>query len=203
MGAKLLASRKRDNTKVIAGVDEAGRGSLLGPVVAAAVIMDNALLARPDIRDSKSIGPSARERVFEFIYRNATSISVGVVSHRFIDRYNILNASLEAMKKAVLGLFPQPELVLVDGIHKIPLSIPQECIKKGDKLNKLISAASIVAKVYRDRIMLAYHNDYPVYNLAKNKGYPTKEHLRMLREYGPCSLHRYTFRGVRVNGQAH
>lgn len=202
MGAKLLVSKKRDNTKVTAGVDEAGRGSLLGPVVAAAVIMDKGLLSRPDIQDSKVMSPAAREKAFSFICRNAISISVGVVSQHFIDVHNILNASLEAMKRAVIGLFPRPELILVDGIHRIPIPIPQECIKKGDKLNKLISAASIVAKVYRDRIMMAYHKDYPVYNLAKNKGYPTREHLMMIREYGPCSLHRYSFRGVCQRGQA-
>lgn len=200
MEAKLLVSKKRGNTKITAGVDEAGRGCLLGPVVAAAVIIDDKLLSRPDIKDSKSMTPIARERIFEFIHRHAISISVGVVSPRFIDMHNIHNASLEAMKRAVMGLFPQPELLLVDGIHKVPVSIPQECIKKGDTLNKIISAASIVAKVYRDRIMLAYHKDYPIYNLARNKGYPTKEHLKMVKEHGPCPLHRYSFKGVFING---
>jgi len=182
---------------VIAGVDEAGRGSLVGPVVAGAVIMDERFLfSCPYIKDSKCLSAFQREIAFEFICKNAISISVGVVSHHFIDKYNILKASLEAMKRAVQGLSIRPDLLLVDGNYAIPLSIPQKCIKKGDKINKLISAASIVAKVYRDRIMLAYHNDYPVYNLVKNKGYPTKEHKERLKKFGPSPIHRLSYKGV-------
>ncbi len=183
---------------VIAGVDEAGRGSLVGPVVAAAVIMEEGyLLSYKEIKDSKCLSASQREKAFEYICNKATSVSVGVVSHEFIDRFNILNASLEAMKRAVFGLFIKPDLLLVDGIYKVPVSIPQECIKKGDRINKLISAASIVAKVYRDRIMKAYHNDYPVYNIAKHKGYPTKEHLELLKRFGPSPIHRLSYKSVR------
>jgi len=191
--------RKRSLLRmIIAGVDEAGRGSLVGPVVAAAVIMeDRYLFSYKEIKDSKCLTPSQRERAFEYICSKATSISVGVVSHKFIDEFNILNASLEAMKRAVCGLCIKPDLLLVDGIYKIPISIPQKCIKKGDKINKLISAASIVAKVYRDRIMVAYHNNYPVYNLAKNKGYPTKEHLQVLKKIGPSPIHRLSYKNVR------
>jgi len=178
-------------------VDEAGRGSLLGPVVAGAVIIPEDEELFSHIKDSKSMSPVSREKAFSLICKYAISVSVGVVSHRFIDKYNIHNATLEAMKKAVLGLSKMPDLILVDGIHKIPVPIPQKCIKKGDKLNKIISAASIVAKVYRDRILNAYHRDYPMYNLSKNKGYPTKEHLKKIRIYGPCPLHRYSFKGVR------
>jgi len=192
---KLLVLKRKNNIN-IAGVDEAGRGSLIGPVVAAAVIIEYDIVAKADIRDSKCMTPLARRRAFDYICRHAISISVGVVSHHFIDKFNIHNASLEAMKRAVMGLYPLPGFLFVDGIYKIPVSIPQECIKKGDKLNKIISAASIVAKVYRDRIMIAYHRDYPVYNLAKNKGYPTKEHLEIIKKYGPCPLHRYSFKGV-------
>ncbi len=183
---------------IIAGVDEAGRGSLFGPVVAGAVIMDESFLEHEDIKDSKALSFERREKVFKYICEHAISISVGVVSHRFIDKYNIHIASLEAMKRAVEGLFIRPDLVLVDGIHEIPIPIPQRCIKKGDKLNKLISAASIVAKVYRDRIMFAYHKKYPFYNLAENKGYPTKTHKEMLKKYGPSPFHRLSFKGVKI-----
>jgi ribonuclease HII len=184
---------------IVAGVDEAGRGSLVGPVVAAAVIMEEQfLLSYKEIKDSKCLSPLQRERAFRYICDKAVSVSVGVVSHKFIDRFNILNASLEAMKKAVFGLHVKPDLLLVDGTHKVPISVPQRCIKKGDKVNKLISAASIVAKVYRDRIMLAYHNSYPVYNLAKNKGYPTKEHLDVLKRFGPSPIHRLSYKSVRI-----
>ena len=182
---------------IIAGVDEAGRGSLVGPVVAGAVIMEEDLLVSyPYIRDSKCLSPVQREKAFDYICKKAMSVAVGVVSHHFIDQYNILNASLEAMRRAVLGLSLMPDLLLVDGNHKFPISIPQRCIKKGDKINKLISAASIVAKVYRDRIMIAYHKKYPEYNIARNKGYPTKEHKEKLKIYGPSPVHRLSYRGV-------
>jgi len=182
---------------IIAGVDEAGRGSLFGPVVAGAVIMDESFLENEDIKDSKSLSFERREKVFKYICEYAKAISVGVVSNRFIDRYNILVATLEAMKRAVEGLSIRPDIILVDGIHEIPISISQRCIKKGDKLNKLISAASIVAKVYRDRLMFAYHKKYPFYNLAKNKGYPTREHKEMIKRYGPSPFHRLSFKGVK------
>ena len=115
---------------------------------------------------------------------------------QYIDEFNVLKASLEAMRRAVLALASQPEFLLVDGIHKVPIAVPQQCLKKGDQICRSISAASVVAKVYRDRIMQAYSKMYPVYGFEKNKGYGTKQHLAALRQYGPSPLHRITFKGV-------
>lgn len=184
-----------EGNSVVAGVDEAGRGPLAGPVVSAAVIL-NEDLEHELIKDSKQLTEKARELAFSFICENAISVGIGVVSPKFIDNYNILNATLEAMKKAVLNLSPEPDLLLVDGIHRVPVNICQRCIKKGDRKVKSISAASIVAKVYRDRIMMALHLEYPEYGFERNKGYGTKEHLSALLKYGPSPVHRLTFKGV-------
>lgn len=180
---------------MIAGVDEAGRGPLAGPVVAAAVILAEGPLL-PGVRDSKEMTQSARESALALIQEKALAVGVGVVSHRYIDRFNILKASLEAMRRAVLALVPPPEACLVDGIHAIPLPVAQRCIKKGDRLSQSISAASIVAKVYRDRLMCAYHEQFPQYGFSEHKGYGTERHLAALREYGACPIHRCTFKGV-------
>jgi ribonuclease HII len=181
--------------RVIAGVDEAGRGPLAGPVVAAAVtIPQGTELA--GVQDSKKMSPKAREEAFSVIHREALAVGIGVVSHQYIDEFNILKASLEAMRRAVLALTSRPEFLLVDGIHRVPLAIPQQCLKKGDQISRSISAASVVAKVYRDRIMQAYNKMYPVYKFDKNKGYGTKQHLAALRQYGASPLHRITFKGV-------
>ena len=180
---------------ILAGVDEAGRGPLAGPVVAAAVILPQGAELR-GVGDSKKMTAKARNEAFPVIHRTALATGVGVVSHKYVDSFNILNASLEAMRRAVLALEPQPEFLLVDGIHGVPLSIPQKCLKKGDQISRSISAASVVAKVYRDRIMCSYHEMYPVYDFHKNKGYGTRQHFSALKRYGPSSLHRRTFRGV-------
>jgi ribonuclease HII len=179
----------------IAGVDEAGRGPLAGPVVAAAVILPEGLRLE-GVRDSKEMTAKAREEAFWVITRRAAALSIGVVSQRHIDESNILKASLEAMKRAVLSLTPKPEYFLVDGIHEVPVPIPQKCLKKGDRISLSISAASVVAKVYRDRIMRAYHEMYPVYGFSENKGYGTLKHRAALRAHGCCPLHRLTFKGV-------
>jgi ribonuclease HII len=179
----------------IAGVDEVGRGPLAGPVVAAAVIMPYGVLY-PGIRDSKQITQRAREEAFTLILENAVSVGIGVVSHQKIDAINILQASLQAMKKAVLCLSPAPDLCLVDGPFGAPMPIPQKCIIRGDAISQSISAASIVAKVYRDRLMCAYHEQFPVYGFSENKGYGTQRHQMALRKHGPCPIHRVTFRGV-------
>lgn len=180
---------------LIAGVDEAGRGPLAGPVVAAAVIvLHGTELA--GIRDSKKMTPKAREEAFSVIHHHGLATGIGVVSHDYINEFNILKAALEAMRRAVLALDPQPEFLLVDGIHMVPLPIPQRCLKKGDVLSRSISAASVVAKVYRDRIMCSYHKMYPDYGFDKNKGYGTRRHLAALRECGPSPLHRINFKGV-------
>ncbi len=180
---------------IIAGVDEVGRGPLAGPVVAAAVVLPSGITL-PGIKDSKKMTERARIKAFSEIIEIAVAIGIGVVSHSYIDEFNILNASLEAMKKAVKNLDTFPEYLLVDGIFQVPVSLPQRCIKKGDQLSHSISASSIIAKVYRDRIMCCYHNDYPAYDFSSNKGYGTAKHLEALRKFGPCPFHRLTFRGV-------
>jgi ribonuclease HII len=180
---------------LIAGVDEAGRGPLAGPVVAAAVMIPQGV-PLTGIKDSKMMTEKARDNAFPVIQNQAMTIGVGVVSHRYIGKFNILKAALEAMRRAVVAMDPQPEFLLVDGIQKVSLPIPQRCLKKGDQLSRSISAASVVAKVYRDRIMRSYHEMYPVYDFTKNKGYGTRTHLAALRQYGPSPIHRLTFKGV-------
>ncbi len=180
---------------LIAGVDEAGRGPLAGPVVAAAVIISEGVTLA-GVKDSKQMTEKARKKAFSMIDHKAIGVSIGVVSHQFIDEYNILRASLEAMKRAVLSLNPGPEYLLVDGIHAVPVSIPQKCLKKGDQRSLSISAASVMAKVYRDRMMCSYHDTFPMYGLVRNKGYGTAEHLAALREHGPSPIHRLTFKRV-------
>ena len=181
--------------RLIAGVDEAGRGPLAGPVVAAAVILPEGVVL-DGVRDSKEMTKSAREKSFSLIHEKALCVSVGVVSADDIDRINILKASLEAMKRAILSLDPQPGFCLVDGIHPVPVPIPYRCLKKGDRRSHSISAASIVAKVYRDRIMCSFHERFPVYGFSENKGYGTAQHLAAIRKHGACPIHRTTFRGV-------
>ncbi len=180
---------------MIAGVDEAGRGPLAGPVVAAAVILPQGIELE-GVRDSKKMTAKAREEAFLVINRQALGCGIGVVSHGHVDKFNVLRASLEAMRRAVLALDPQPEFLLVDGINSVPIQIPQRCLKKGDQISKSISAASVVAKVYRDRIMDSYHERYPAYGFAKHKGYGTQRHLETLEKFGPCPVHRLTFKGV-------
>lgn len=181
--------------RVIAGVDEAGRGPLAGPVVAAAVILAEGTVL-DGVRDSKEMTESAREKSFCLIREKAVSVGVGVVLASDIDRTDILKASLEAMKRAILCLEPQPDFCLVDGIHPVPVPIPYRCLKKGDRLSHSISAASVVAKVYRDRIMCSFHEHFPEYGFSENKGYGTAQHLAALRAHGACPIHRKTFRGV-------
>lgn len=181
--------------QLIAGVDEAGRGPLAGPVVAAAVIFTGSP-DLPGIRDSKQMTARKRDEAFVVIQSEALATGIGVVSHRYIDEFNILKASLEAMSRAVMALDPKPEILLVDGIHAVPVFISQKCLKKGDQICRSISAASILAKVYRDRIMRACHKMYPVYDFDKNKGYGTRRHLAALRQYGPCPVHRLSFKRV-------
>jgi len=179
----------------VAGVDEAGRGPLAGPVVAAAVILPPGV-ALEGVRDSKQMRPRAREKAFEAICRSCAAASVGVVSHRYIDAHNILAAALEAMRRAVLGLGLRPDYLLVDGNQPVPLAQAQECVVKGDQKSRSVAAASVLAKVYRDRIMRAYHGMFPQYGFDRNMGYGTQEHLAALARYGATPLHRRTFKGV-------
>lgn len=179
----------------IAGVDEAGRGPLAGPVVAAAVIF-RGLPENPGIKDSKALTPKRRSDLVFHIYTLAESVTVGIVWPEEIDTLNIHASSLLAMKRAVCELLPQPDFILVDGIHPISTAIPQKTVKSGDSLSISIAAASIIAKTARDRIMEAYHKVYPDYDFAVHKGYPTVAHREILKTIGPSPIHRLTFRGV-------
>jgi len=183
---------RRHGFDTIAGVDEAGRGPLAGPVVAAAVIFPPGY-ANGEIRDSKKLTPRKRELLYTTIQHDAVSIGLGVVDASVIDRINILQATLTAMKTAVFNLTPQPDYLLIDGINAIDSPIEQETIIKGDALSLSVAAASIIAKVSRDHIMDRYHTLYPHYNFLKNKGYGTKEHREAIKRYGRCKIHRDSF----------
>ncbi len=180
---------------LIAGIDEVGRGPLAGPVVAAAVILDP-LRPIDGIQDSKKITPKKRDELVYEILNKSVSVSVASIGPRQIERINILNASLEAMRVSVSRLMLQPDFLLIDGNRMIDSIIPQETIVKGDSLCASIAAASIVAKVCRDRIMVRMNSHYPGYGFEKHKGYPTKEHLECIRNLGATKIHRRTFNGV-------
>ena len=177
---------------MIAGTDEVGRGCLAGPVVAAAVILKEDI---PGLTDSKKISPKKREFLADLILEKSF-FAYGVVSNNKIDKINILNASLLAMKRAILNLPVKPSMVLVDGTFKPDLDIPMRAIIGGDSSENAISAASIIAKVYRDNLMIKYDSIFPVYDLKGNKGYGTKKHLEALKNFGHCEIHRTTFNGV-------
>ena len=177
----------------IAGVDEAGRGPLAGPVVAAAVIFPSGY-TNEEIRDSKKLTPLKREALYKIIRSDAISIGLGAIEASTIDRINILQATLAAMRIAVLNLSPQPDYILIDGINNIDIPIQQEAIIRGDSLSVSVAAASIIAKVSRDQLMDRYHVLYPQYNFLKNKGYGTKEHREAVKRYGRCKIHRRSFR---------
>ncbi|OGC87788.1 MAG: ribonuclease HII [candidate division Zixibacteria bacterium RBG_16_48_11] len=182
--------------KSIAGVDEVGRGPLAGPVVAAAVIFEEGV-AIEGINDSKRLSPIERLSLSREIELLAKVFSVGMVTPVEIDRYNILKASLMAMRWAILGLAVKPDFVLVDGRERIgQLGIPQRPIIKGDSLSQSIAAASILAKVARDKMMEKLHHEFPHFDFAHNQGYGTKEHKRALKEFGPCPQHRKSFAPV-------
>jgi ribonuclease HII len=178
--------------RCIAGVDEAGRGPLAGPVVAAAVIFPFSY-KNPEINDSKKLTVRKRDELFKVISDEALAVGVGVADAAVIDRINILRASLQAMREAVLELSPLPDFLLIDGLHAIALDLPQKTLVKGDALSVSIAAASIIAKVSRDRIMEIYHRQFPQYNFLQNKGYGTVEHRKILQEIGMCKIHRRSF----------
>ncbi|HLA50774.1 MAG TPA: ribonuclease HII [Thermodesulfobacteriota bacterium] len=180
----------------IAGVDEAGRGPLAGPVVAAAVIFSTPPL-HLGIRDSKTLSPLQRNALLPDIYREALAVAIGIVWMDEIDRINILAASLKAMAHAVKKLNPSPDFVLIDGQFPLDIPIPQLPVIKGDSKSVSIAAASIVAKTVRDSIMDAYHVIFPSYDFIKNKGYGTAKHLEAIKYFGPCPIHRKTFKGVK------
>jgi len=179
----------------IAGVDEAGRGPLAGPVVAAAVIFSGNIEIE-GLDDSKKLSPKKREELFPKIQAEAVTYGVAIVNREVIDEINILQASRLAMKQAVEQLQPTPDLLLIDGNQKIDSSLDQWAIVKGDSKSVSIAAASILAKVTRDRIMEDYHKLYPQYEFHRHKGYGTKLHRTLIEEHGPCPIHRSTFKGV-------
>lgn len=186
--------------QLIAGIDEVGRGPLSGPVMAAAVILS--LEDRPSwlhlIRDSKRLTPLKREFLFDCIQQDAAAFGVGVVSPEVIDERGIIAATRLAMRSAVEQLSSPPDFLLIDAISLPNLDLPQKSIIRGDNLSLSIAAASIVAKVTRDRLMVELDSLFPGYGLARNKGYATPEHLARLRHLGPCPIHRKTFTPVRV-----
>jgi ribonuclease HII len=181
--------------KIPAGVDEAGRGPLAGPVVAAAVVLpDDCIIEGLD--DSKKLSHSRREKIYKVITNIAISYAVGIVEPEQIDKLNILRAALLAMETSVKKLTTKPDYLLIDGNQRTSLLLMQETIIKGDSKSCSIAAASVLAKVTRDTIMEEYHLKYPEYNFRGHKGYPTKEHYEAIRRHGPCPIHRRTFRGV-------
>lgn len=185
----------------IASVDEAGRGPLAGPVVAACVVLGNSFKINSGkleyIKDSKKLTVKRREELFDVIKEQFTEVSIGFCDNQTIDKINILQASFLAMKKALGGLKQKPDFVLVDGGFRIPnYSLEQKNIIRGDELIFSIAAASIIAKVTRDRLMRRMHETYPNYGFDQHKGYGTKLHLECLKKYGPCPIHRVSFSPV-------
>ncbi len=179
----------------IAGLDEAGRGPLAGPVVAAAVALPPGLLI-PGLTDSKQVPELERDRLFDLIREQAVCFGIGVADERVIDEVNILQATIIAMERSLEALIPRPDYLLLDAITLPRVRLPQKPLVKGDCRSHSIAAASILAKVTRDRLMLELHDKYPQYNFRKHKGYGTSEHLDLLRRHGPCEAHRKTFSPV-------
>lgn len=178
----------------VAGVDEAGRGCLAGPVVAGAVILPQGLTI-PGVDDSKKLKPDQREALFEQIQAEALAVGVGICSPEMIDSINILWAAMEAMRRAAADLLPAPDFLLIDGNCCFPdPAWPIETIIKGDAHSHTIAAASIVAKVTRDRLMQMLHEEFPAYGWASNVGYPTRDHYAALAAHGPTPYHRRSFR---------
>jgi ribonuclease HII len=189
-------------SRLVAGVDEAGRGPLAGPVVVSAVILDP---EKPvaGLADSKKLSENQRNTLFPLIMERALAWTVVEVSVDDIDTLNILQATLLGMERAVQTLSPAPALALVDGNRPPRLDCEVRTIVQGDRLEPAISAASILAKVSRDRLMMEYHQRFPVYGFDRHKGYPTAEHMRLLEKNGPCAIHRRSFEPVRkaIQGQ--
>ena len=180
----------------VAGVDEAGRGPLAGPVVVAAVVLPQGH-GWDGLDDSKRLSEAQREQAFDEVIARAVSYAVEVVDVEEIERVNILAATLNGMQRSVLALDPAPKLVMVDGNRAPELKMEVKTIVEGDRWVPAISAASILAKVTRDRLMLQYHSEWPDYGFDRHKGYPTPEHLQKLKALGPCPVHRKTFAPVR------
>lgn len=179
----------------IAGLDEAGRGPLAGPVVAAAVVLHEGCLI-DGVTDSKKLTERRREKLFEEIIEKAAAYGIGFADERLIDEVNIYQATIIAMERALKDIVPPPDHLLLDAITLPRVSLPQQAIIKGDCRSHSIAAASILAKVTRDRFMCDLHERYPQYNFRKHKGYGTREHMELLRKHGPCEAHRRSFEPV-------
>ncbi len=183
---------KKEGYNIICGVDEAGRGPLAGPVYACAIIMKEDFII-PDVNDSKKLTEKKREELYDIIIENALDWSVASVSEAEIDEINILNATMKAMDMAISGLKITPDLALIDGNQNRGIKLRNQTVIKGDSKSYNIAAASIIAKVTRDRFIIKMDEIYPQYGFKKHKGYGTKEHIENIRKYGPSEIHRRTF----------
>lgn len=194
-GEDFEVEARRRGYRLVAGIDEAGRGPLAGPVVAAAVILPRRCRL-PGLHDSKQVPAHERERLYGEILRHAIGVGIGEASAQEVDTANVVEATRRAMYRAFTSLTPRPDWLLIDALTLPSLPLPQRHVFKGDCLSISIAAASIIAKVSRDRLMLGYHQAFPRYNFSAHKGYGTSEHLELLKRYGPCEIHRLTFRPV-------
>ncbi|MDD4689759.1 MAG: ribonuclease HII [Eubacteriales bacterium] len=183
---------KAEGYNLVAGVDEAGRGPLAGPVCAAAVILPDDFQAE-GVNDSKKLTEKKRETLYDYIIENALAYAIEFADHKEIDEYNIRNATFRAMSRAVANLQVKADYVIIDGNAINYIDTPHSCVIKGDSKSLSIAAASILAKVTRDRFMDKLDKEYPMYGFKKHKGYPTKLHYEALKEHGPCPYHRMTF----------
>ena len=190
------AMARRQGYRAVAGIDEAGRGPLAGPVVAAAVILPEQF-ELPGLNDSKQLSEKQRNQLYPLIHEQAIAVGIGVSRRHEIDQINILQATLQGMSRAVRRLAITPDFLLIDGITPLPTEIAQKTLKKGDSRSLSIAAASVVAKVVRERIMVAYDRLFPEYGFAAHKGYGSQKHRDAVAQYGPCVCHRRTFAGVR------
>jgi len=187
---------RKQGYRIIAGIDEAGRGPLAGPVVAASSILpENCQIE--GLRDSKKLTEKKRDQLYEIIFKKAVSIGIGIVFEEIIDQINILQATKMAMLESVSKLEYTPDFLLIDGNQNLNSKIPQRAIIQGDALSASIASASIIAKVTRDRIMMHFHKMHPQYGFCKHKGYGTREHLENIIKFGPSKIHRKTFKGVK------
>jgi len=187
---------RRQGYQAVAGIDEAGRGPLAGPVVAAAVILPEHF-ELPGLNDSKQLSEKKRNELYPLIHEQAIAVGIGVSRADEVDQINILQATLKGMNRAVARLSVTPDFLLVDGITPVPTLIEQKTLKKGDSRSLSIAAASVVAKVVRDRIMVAYDRLFPEYGFAGHKGYGSQKHREAVARYGPCVCHRRSFAGVK------
>ena len=187
---------RQNGSQAVAGIDEAGRGPLAGPVVAAAVILSPEF-ALCGLTDSKKLTEKQRDKLYPLIHQQARAVGIGVSSVAEIDRINILQATLLAMQRAISRLALTPDHLLIDGITPLPLTISQQTLKKGDSRSLSVAAASVVAKVVRDRIMYSLDLQQPGYGFARHKGYGTLQHRQAIGQLGPCRHHRTTFAGVK------